>query len=82
MCGLAMTLMLMAARRASDGEKGFMKAGTDGVHGLIGTKVLVKRLHRRFRRIGQKMAKRAHFGFGMKIIVQNRSKVAQTYRAV
>jgi glyoxylate reductase len=29
-----------------------------------------------FGRIGQEMARRAHHGFGMKIIVQNRSKVA------
>lgn len=76
---LAMTLMLMAARRASDGEKELREGRWDGwrpTH-LIGTKVSSKTLGIvGFGRIGQEMAKRAHFGFGMKIIVQNRSKVA------
>ena len=76
---LAMTLMLMAARRASDGEKELREGRWDGwrpTH-LIGTKVSGKTLGIvGFGRIGQEMAKRAHFGFGMKIIVQNRSKVA------
>ena len=76
---LAMTLLLMVARRASDGEKELREGRWDGwrpTH-LIGTKVTGKTLGIvGFGRIGQEMARRAHFGFGMKILVQNRSKVA------
>jgi lactate dehydrogenase-like 2-hydroxyacid dehydrogenase len=43
---------------------------------LIGTKVSGATLGIiGFGRIGQAMAQRAHFGFGMKILVQNRSPV-------
>ena len=75
---LAMTLMLMVARRAGDGERELRAGGWSGwrpTH-LVGTKVSGKTLGIiGFGRIGQEMAKRAHFGFGMKIIVQNRSAV-------
>jgi len=75
---LAMTLLLMAARRAGDGERE-LRAGTwqgwRPTH-LIGTKVSGKTLGVvGFGRIGQEMAHRAHFGFGMKIVVHNRSQV-------
>ena len=75
---LAMTLMLMVARRAGDGERE-VRAGK--WHGwrpthLVGTKVSGKTLGIiGFGRIGQEMAKRAHFGFGMDILVFNRSQV-------
>ncbi|MDU9005248.1 2-hydroxyacid dehydrogenase [Sedimentitalea todarodis] len=76
---LAMTLLLMAARRAGEGEREVrqgMWSGWRPTH-LIGTKVSGKTLGIiGYGRIGQQMARRAHHGFGMKIIVQNRSKVA------
>ena len=75
---IAMTLMLMVARRAGDGERELREGRWSGwrpTH-LIGTKVSGATLGIiGFGRIGQAMAQRAHFGFGMKIIVQNRSPV-------
>ena len=75
---LAMTLMLMVARRAGDGERELRAGKWEGwrpTH-LIGTKVSGKTLGIiGFGRIGQEMARRAHFGFGMKIVVYNRSAV-------
>jgi glyoxylate reductase len=76
---LAMTLLLMVARRAGDGEREVREGRWQGwrpTH-LLGTKVSGKTLGIvGFGRIGQEMARRAHFGFGMKIIVHNRSAVA------
>jgi lactate dehydrogenase-like 2-hydroxyacid dehydrogenase len=75
---LAMTLLLMAARRASEGEAlvragrwtGWTPTQLVGVHvtgrtlGIVG-----------MGRIGIAMARRAHFGFGMQVIFHNRSAV-------
>ncbi|MBS0572260.1 MAG: D-glycerate dehydrogenase [Proteobacteria bacterium] len=76
---IAMTLMLMVARRAGEGERelrGGEWSGWRPTH-MIGTKVSGAALGIiGFGRIGQAMAHRAHFGFGMKILVQNRSAVA------
>lgn len=76
---LAMTLLLMVARRAGEGERELRAgawAGWRPTH-MIGTKVSGATLGIiGFGRIGQAMAARAHFGFGMKILVQNRSAVA------
>lgn len=76
---LAMTLMLMAARRAGEGERELRAGDWTGwrpTH-LVGSKVSGKTLGIiGFGRIGQEMAKRAHHGFGMKIIAYNRSKIA------
>ncbi|MEM9578990.1 MAG: D-glycerate dehydrogenase [Pseudomonadota bacterium] len=76
---LAMTLMLMAARRAGEGEREVREGRWSGwrpTH-LVGTKVSGKTLGIvGFGRIGQEMARRAHHGFGMNIIVHNRSRVA------
>lgn len=76
---LAMTLMLMVARRAGDGERELRAGQWDGwrpTH-LVGTKVSGKTLGIvGFGRIGQEMARRAHFGFGMDIVVFNRSAIA------
>ena len=75
---IAMTLMLMVARRAGEGERELRDGRWTGwrpTH-MIGTKVSGATLGIiGFGRIGQAMAQRAHFGFGMKIIVQNRSAV-------
>lgn len=75
---IAMTLLLMVARRAGEGERELREGRWTGwrpTH-LIGTKVSGATLGIiGFGRIGQAMAQRAHFGFGMKIVVQNRSPV-------
>ena len=76
---LAMTLMLIAARRAGEGEREVRNGDWTGwrpTH-LVGTKVSGKTLGIvGFGRIGQEMARRAHHGFGMKIIVHNRSRIS------
>lgn len=75
---LAVMLMLMVARRAGDGERELRAGQWDGwrpTH-LIGTRVSGKTLGIiGFGRIGQAVAKRAHHGFGMEVIVFNRSPV-------
>ena len=75
---IAMTLLLMVARRAGEGERELREGRWTGwrpTH-LIGTKVSGATLGIiGFGRIGQAMAQRAHFGFGMQILVQNRSPV-------
>jgi len=75
---LAMTLMLMVARRAGDGERELRAGDWHGwrpTH-LIGTKVSGKALGIiGFGRIGQEMARRAHHGLGMEIVIYNRSAV-------
>lgn len=75
---IAMTLLLMVARRAGEGERELRAGHWQGwrpTH-LIGTKVSGKTIGIvGFGRIGREMARRAHFGFGMKVLVQNRSPV-------
>jgi glyoxylate reductase len=77
---IAMMLILMAARRAGDGER-FLRAGkwTGWKPGeLVGRKVTGATLGIvGFGRIGQALAHRAHHGFGMRVLVQNRSRVAE-----
>lgn len=76
---IAMTLMLMAARRAGEGEREIRAnqwTGWRPTH-LVGRKVSGKTLGIvGYGRIGQAMAKRAHHGFGMDIKVFNRSAIA------
>lgn len=76
---LAMTLLLMVARRAGEGERELRAGNWSGwrpTH-LVGTKVSGKTLGIiGFGRIGQEMARRAHHGFGMNVVVQNRSRVS------
>jgi len=76
---LAMTLMLMVARRAGEGERELRAGDWSGwrpTH-LVGTKVSGKTLGLiGFGRIGQEMARRAHFGFGMEVLVYNRSAIS------
>ena len=75
---LAMTLLLMSARRAGEGERELRSGGWTGwrpTH-LMGRKVSGKKLGIiGFGRIGRAMARRAHAGFGMNITVFNRSTV-------
>ena len=75
---LAMTLLMMTARRTGEGEREVRAGNWTGwrpTH-MIGTSVTGKTLGIvGFGRIGQAMARRAHFGFGMPILVQSRSAV-------
>lgn len=76
---IAMTLLLIVARRAGEGER-FLRAGLWAgwrPGQLIGRKVSGATLGIvGFGRIGQAMAQRARHGFGMNVLVQNRSPVA------
>jgi lactate dehydrogenase-like 2-hydroxyacid dehydrogenase len=75
---LAMTLMLMAARRAGEGERELRAgqwAGWRPTH-LLGTRVTGKTLGIvGAGRIGLATARRAHHGFGMDILLHSRSPV-------
>ena len=68
---IAMSLILMAARRVGEGERELRANNWTGwrpTH-LLGTKVTGKKLGViGFGRIGQAVAKRAHFGFDMEIL--------------
>ena len=76
---IAMTLMLMVARRAGEGERELRAKQWQGwrpTH-MVGSKVSGKTLGIvGYGRIGQAMAKRAHHGFGMNILVHNRSRIS------
>ena len=71
---LAMTLLLMVARRAGEGER-LLRAGAWSGWGpscMLGSSVSGKTLGIvGFGRIGQEVARRAHFGFGMRILAYN-----------
>ncbi len=75
---IAVTLMLMVARRAGEGEREVREGRWTGwrpTH-LLGTKVSGKTLGIvGFGRIGQEVARRAHHGFGMRVLVHSRSPV-------
>jgi len=69
---IAMLLLLMAARRASEGERLVRSGQWSGWHPnhLLGTQVTGKTLGLvGFGRIAKAMATKAHFGFGMPILV-------------
>ena len=77
---IAMLLLLMSARRASEGERLILQEKWLGWKPtqLIGQKVTGKTLGLiGFGRIAQAMAKKAHHGFGMKIIFFSPSKPDQ-----
>lgn len=68
---IAMLLLLMAARRAGEGERLVRSGAWTGWHPthLLGTKVTGKTLGLiGFGRIARAMATKAHFGFGMPIV--------------
>ncbi|KQB11806.1 D-glycerate dehydrogenase [Rhodobacter capsulatus] len=73
---IAMTLLLMSARRASEGERMLRAGGWTGwaPTQMLGAHVTGKRLGViGMGRIGQAVAKRAHFGFGMPVSYAARS---------
>ncbi|MBK8958537.1 MAG: D-glycerate dehydrogenase [Proteobacteria bacterium] len=73
---LAMTLLLMAARRAGEGERELRAGAWQGwrpTH-MLGAKVTGKTLGLvGFGRIARAMAHKAHFGFGMRIVFHTRT---------
>ncbi len=73
---IAMMLVLMSARRASEGERMLRAGGWTGwapTH-MLGSHVTGKRIGIvGMGRIGQAVARRAHFGFGMAVSYANRS---------
>jgi len=75
---LAITLMLMTARRAGEGERMVRAGQWPGWHPtqMLGMHVSGKTLGViGMGRIGRAVAKRAHFGFGMDVVFFNRSKI-------
>ena len=74
---IALTLILMACRRAGEGER-LVRAGRwEGWHPMqmLGTHVTGKRVGIvGMGRIGQAVARRCHYGFGMPVIYYNRSQ--------
>jgi lactate dehydrogenase-like 2-hydroxyacid dehydrogenase len=74
-----MTLILMTARRAGEGERLVRSGNWHGWHPtqMLGTHIGGKVLGIiGMGRIGQAVARRAHFGFGMDVVFYNRSRVA------
>jgi lactate dehydrogenase-like 2-hydroxyacid dehydrogenase len=72
---LAMTLMLMLARRAGEGERQLRRGEWQGWYPthMMGTNVTGATLGIiGMGRIGHAMAAKAHYGFGMKILYHNR----------
>jgi gluconate 2-dehydrogenase len=76
---IALTLMLMTARRAGEGER-LLRAGRWegwGPTQLLGLPVAGKRVGIiGMGRIGKAIARRCHAGFGMEVLFHNRSAVA------
>ena len=75
---IALALILMTARRAGEGERLLRKGAWTGWHPvqMLGMHVTGKRLGIiGMGRIGQAIAKRCHFGFGMEVVFHNRSTV-------
>ncbi|MCP5038539.1 MAG: D-glycerate dehydrogenase [Rhodobacteraceae bacterium] len=73
---LAMTLILMTARRAGEGERMLRAGNWQGWHPtqLLGMHISGKVLGIiGMGRIGQAIAQRCHYGFGMKVVYANRS---------
>ena len=81
---IALTLLLATARRAGEGER-MVRSGAWGgfdVKGLLGTHVTGKTLGViGMGRIGQAIAARCHYGFGMDVVFHNRSPKVTTVPA-
>ncbi|WP_270726941.1 2-hydroxyacid dehydrogenase [Shimia sp. Alg240-R146] len=81
---IAITLMLMSARRAAEGERLVRSGKWSGWHP---TQMLGMHLSRKtvaiagMGRIGQAIAQRCFFGFGMKVLYWNRSKKPMEFEA-
>ncbi|MEM1130540.1 MAG: D-glycerate dehydrogenase [Pseudomonadota bacterium] len=78
---IALMLMLMAARRAGEGERLVRSGEWTGWHPvqMLGQHVSGKTLGLvGYGRIGKAVARRAHFGFGMPVIAYTRSPVEET----
>lgn len=81
---IAMTLILMVARRAGEGER-LVRAG--GWTGWAPTQMLGMHVSGKtvaiigMGRIGQAIARRCHFGFGCRIVYANRSEKAVDFAA-
>ncbi len=76
---IALMLILMTARRAGEGERMVRAAQWTGWHPtqLLGTHVTAATVGIiGMGRIGQAIARRCHYGFGMKVIFHNRSPLA------
>lgn len=74
---IAMTLMLMSARRAGEGERMLRAGRWEGWHPtqMLGMHLTDKTLGViGMGRIGQAIARRAHYGFGMEVVFHNRSQ--------
>jgi lactate dehydrogenase-like 2-hydroxyacid dehydrogenase len=75
---IALSLILMAARRLGEGER-ILRAGVWQGWGpvqMLGTHVTGKRIGIiGFGRIGKAIAKRCHYGFDMEVVFHNRSKI-------
>ncbi|NHF71567.1 2-hydroxyacid dehydrogenase [Paracoccus xiamenensis] len=77
---LAVTLLLMTARRAGEGERLARSGDWEGWHPtqMLGTHVSGKTAGIiGMGRIGRAIAKRLHYGFGMQILFFNRSTLSQ-----
>lgn len=75
---IAMTLILMTARRAGEGERLVRTGAWTGWHPvqMLGMHVTGRKVGIiGFGRIGKAIAHRCHFGFGMDVIFHNRSTV-------
>lgn len=76
---IALSLILMTARRLGEGERLVRSGGWEGWHPvqMLGTHVTGKRLGIiGMGRIGKAIAKRCHYGFDMEVVFYNRSPVA------
>ncbi|SEJ52403.1 hydroxypyruvate reductase [Pseudooceanicola nitratireducens] len=81
---IAMTLMLMTARRAGEGERMVRAGQWEGWHPtqLLGLHLSGKTVGVvGMGRIGQAIARRCHFGFGMEVLYANRSEKAVDFPA-
>jgi lactate dehydrogenase-like 2-hydroxyacid dehydrogenase len=81
---IALTLILMTARRAGEGERLVRAGGWTGWHPtqLLGLHVSGKTVCIiGMGRIGQAIARRCHFGFGCRVVYVNRSRKAVDFPA-